>query len=179
MDTKLKNSEAYLNSILGKENGFSIPENYFNNFEDVIDKKIVEANLPKENSFNTPNSYFDNLEDIILDKVSSTKKETKVISLKERILKYIPIAAAASVVLFIGLNSYIFNNDTTSNLDSLTDNDIEYWLDTNSLNTNDIAVVLQDDFLEENDLSFTTLQDENIEEYINSIENSSLLNELN
>ena len=46
---------------MGKENGFSIPENYFNNFEDVIDKKIVEANLPKENSFNTPNSYFDNL----------------------------------------------------------------------------------------------------------------------
>lgn len=179
MDNKIKNSENYINSILGKENGFSVPKNYFNTVDEVLQQKIIEEKLSKENSFNVPDSYFKNLEDSIISQVSTAKKETKVISLKDRMLKIIPIAAAASIVLFIGLNSYLFNQDKDLSLDSLTDNDIEYWLDSKILNTSDIAFVLEDVLLEENDFMFATIQDENIEEYINSIDDSSLFNELN
>ncbi|MEO9571622.1 MAG: hypothetical protein ABJH82_08295 [Polaribacter sp.] len=178
MEQKIKNSEAYLNSVLGKESGFSIPENYFNSIEKNIELKLSEDKLTKETGFNIPDSYFSNLEDSILAKVSLTEKETKVISFKERVLKLIPIAAAASVVLFIGLNSFIFNNTEELTLDSLSDNDIEYWLDSKTLNTIDIAIVLNDDLLAENDFYFTTIEDENIEDYMNSIDNTSILNEL-
>lgn len=179
MEEQIKNSEAYLNSILGKENGFSTPDNYFNLIEDNIEIKIAEENLKKESGFKTPDSYFSNLEDAILTKVNTIEKKPKVISFKSRVLKLIPIAAAASIILFIGLNSFIFNKTDELTLDSLSDNDIEIWLDTNTISTNDIAFVYNEDLLSEIDFSFATLEDENIEDYINSIDNTSILNELN
>ena len=179
MENKIKNSEEYLNSILGKKSGFSIPKNYFNTTEDAIEAKLSEEKFTKEKGFTIPDSYFKELENDILAKVSPTKKETKVISFKERILKFIPIAAAASVILFIGLNSFVFNKTEELTLDSLSDVDIEYWLDSNTINTNDVTVILQEDLLDEDDFYFATLEDENIEDYINSIDNTSIFEELN
>ena len=60
----------------------------------------------------------------------------------------IPIAAAASVILFIGLNSFVFNNGEELTLDSLSENDLELWFDSNTLSTSEIALVLEDDLLE-------------------------------
>jgi len=179
MENKIKNSEEYLNSKLGKKNNFSVPNGYFNTIEDRIDLKIREEKLSKESGFDIPDSYFDELENNILAKVSATTtKKPKVISLKTKIFKIIPFAAAASIILFIGLNSFLLNKTEDFNLDSLSDNDIENWLDINPMNTNDIVLVLQDDILNENDFSFSNIEDEFIEDYITSIDNSSLFNEL-
>ncbi|SDR82256.1 hypothetical protein SAMN05216503_1051 [Polaribacter sp. KT25b] len=178
MEREIKNNVNYISKKTGKKTGFSTPTDYFNNLEDVIATKISEENLNKEIGFKVPDTYFNNLEDTILAKVSS-EKETKIISFKDRLLKMIPYAAAASIVLFIGLNSFVFNTDKELTLDSLTDTEIEYWLDANTLNTNDISIVLEDDLLDENDFYFTTLNDETIEDYINSIDNIALLNEIN
>ncbi|MCG1036315.1 hypothetical protein [Polaribacter sargassicola] len=177
MENKIKNSEEYLNSKLGKKNSFSIPKNYFDTIDDVIDLKITEEKLPKENSFKVPDNYFKNLEDNILSKVTE-KKEPKVITLKTRLFKVIPFAAAASVILFIGLNSFIFNKTDDFTLDSLSEQEIENWLEYNPMNSNDIALVLQEDILSEDDFSFSSIKDETIEDYINSIDNYSLFEEL-
>jgi hypothetical protein len=91
----------------------------------------------------------------------------------------IPYAAAASIVLFISLNSFVFTTDEELTINSLTDTEIEYWLDSNTLNTNDISIVLEDELLKENDFYFTTIKDETIEDYINSIDSTTLLNEIN
>ena len=179
MENKIKNSEEYSNSILGKKNSFSLPKNYFDTIEDAIDTKLAEENLTKENGFTTPDNYFKDLEDNILSKVSEPKKEAKVISFKERILKIIPIAAAASIILFIGLNSFEFNKTEELTIDSLSDDDMEFWLNSATIHTNDIAIVLENDLLEESDFYFSSLEDENIEDYINSIDNTSFLNEIN
>ncbi|WP_299063308.1 hypothetical protein [uncultured Polaribacter sp.] len=179
MENKIKNSETYINSVFGKKTGFSAPKNYFNDLEEHLETKLSEDNFAKESGFSAPDRYFKNLEKDILTKVKSTKKVTKVISFKERFLKMMPIIAAASVILFIALNSFVFSNKNKITIDALSDTDIEYWLDSNTFNTNDIAAVLQDDILIENDFYFTTLEDENIEDYINSIDNTLLLSELN
>lgn len=179
MENEIKNIENYINNKVGQETGFSTPSNYFDNLEDVIASKISEENFAKETAFRVPKDYFSSLDDSILAQVSSERKETKVISFKERILKVIPYAAAASIALFISLNSFVFNTNDEFTLDSLSDNDIEYWLEENTLNNNDIAAILEDDILDENEFSFTDLKDESIEDYINSIDNTSLLNELN
>lgn len=179
MENEIKNSIEFINRKVGKKPNFSVPYDYFDSIDDIIAVKIVEESLPKDNAFKVPETYFSNLEDSILAQVSLNKKETKVISFKERILKIVPYAAAASIALFIGLNSFVFNSSDTISIDSLSDDDIEYWLDSNTLNTNDIAAVLENEILEENEFSFTDIEDESIEDYINSIDNSSLLNELN
>ena len=48
-----------------------------------------------------------------------------------------------------------------------------------TLNNNDIASILEEDILEENEFYFTDIKDESIEDYMNSIDNTSLLNEIN
>ncbi|WP_158838564.1 hypothetical protein [Polaribacter sp. L3A8] len=179
MENNIKNSEQYLNSILGEETGFSVPKDYFASIEESIATKLSEEVLTKEHGFTMPDTYFKELENEILAKVAVPKKETKVISFKERIFKMIPIAAAASIILFIGLNSFVFNTNEELTIDSLSDDDIEFWLDSNTINTTDMAIVLENDVLEEGDFYFSSLEDENIEDYINSIDNTSFLNEIN
>ena len=178
MEHNIKNSEAYLNSILGKESSFSIPKSYFNTIEGAIEAKLTEEQFTKKEGFTIPDSYFKELENDILAKVLSTTKETKIISFKERILKVIPISAAAAVILFIGFNSFVFNTNEELTLDSLSEIDIEYWLDANTLNTYEITIALEDVVLDENDFYFATLEDKNIEDYINSIDNTSIFEEL-
>lgn len=179
MENEIKNSEMYLNKKVGKETGFSTPANYFDDLEDVVLTKISEEKLPKETGFKVDESYFNNLDATILAKISSEEKEAKVIRLKDRFLKIIPFVAAASIVLFIGLNSFVFNTNDNLTLDSLSDNEIENWLDTSILNTSDIATILQDDIDDVNGFYFTNIKDESIEEYIINLDNNSLLDDIN
>lgn len=180
MENEIKHSVAYISTKTGKKPGFSTPSNYFDNLEEDISIKISEENFIKKTSFKVPDTYFSGLEDNILAKVSSEeKKETKVISLKDRVLKIIPFAAAASIALFIGLNSYVFKTENTSNLDILTDDDFEQWLDVSTIHTDDIIEILPEDILDVNVFSFALIEDESIEDYISSIDNTSILNELN
>jgi len=89
----------------------------------------------------------------------------------------IPIAAAASIILFIGLNSFLFNTTEELTLDAVSADDIKLWLDTSALTTNEITLALEDDILDENDFSFSTIENETIEDYINnSIDYTDLLN---
>ena len=181
MSNHIKNSEEFLNSISRKKNGFSVPKNYFNAIEEKINIKLAEERFKNKSGFDVPNTYFKKFEEDLLAKVLSPSpvNETKVISFKERISKIIPITVAASVLLFIGLNSFIFDKTTEITLDTLSENEIEYWLDNSDIYLNDIAIVEAETILEENDFYFSSLRDEIIEEYIYSIENSYLLYELN
>lgn len=179
MENELKNSVQYINNKVGKKTGFSAPTNYFDTLEDSILTKLAEENFSNENAFKVPENYFDDLENNVLKRIASEEKETKVISFKERVFKLIPVAAAASIILFIGLNAFVFNTIDELTLDSLSNNDIEYWLDTNALHSTDITTVYEDDILEENDFLFTEIKDESIEDYLNTMDESSLLNELN
>lgn len=178
MKHHIKISEAYLNSILGKESGFDTPKNYFSTIEDSFEVKLTEKGFKTEEGFTIPDSYFKELENEILAKALSTKIETKVISLKDRVLKFIPMTAAAAVILFVGLNSFLFNTTEEFTLDSLSESDIEYWLDSSTLNTYEISITIEDVVLDENDFYFANLEDKNIEDYINSIDNTSIFEEL-
>ena len=174
----IKNSEEYLNSISGKESGFSTPKNYFSTIEDSFEVKLIEKEFKKEEGFTIPDSYFTELENDILTKVLSTKKETKLISFKERVLKFIPMTAAAVIILFVGLNSFVFNTTEDFTPDSLSEIDIEYWLDSNTLDTYEISITIEDIVLDENDFYLAHLEDKTIEDYINSIDNTSIFEEL-
>jgi hypothetical protein len=181
MSNHLKNSEEFLNSISRKKNGFSVPKNYFNAIEEEINIKLAEEHFKNKSGFDIPNTYFKEFEENLLVKVVSPSpvNETKVISFKERISKIIPTTVAASVLLFIGLNSFIFDKTEELTIDTLTENEIEYWLDSSDIYLNDIAIVEAENILEENDFYFSSIGDEIIEEYMYSIDNSYLLYELN
>lgn len=160
-----------------KKTGFSTPENFFNSFEDDLFSKISEENLPSKNGFSTPDGYFEELENQIFDKIALEEKpEAKVISLKSRILKTIPYAAAASVLLFIGLNYFSSINNSVT-FEDLSTTEIENWLDTDISGTEIAEVISEIDF---NEADFTNnINDTEIEDYLDNIDTSTLLNEIN
>jgi peroxiredoxin family protein len=179
MENEIKHSESYIYQTVGTKTSFSTPSNYFDGLEQIIEAKISEEKFSKETAFEVPEHYFEALESSILSKVSSTTKQTKIISLKNNIYKIIPFVAAASIMLFIGLNSFVFNTNDHLSLESLSSNDLEYWLEVNTLSTDDIATILEDDILEVNEFYFTDIKDKSIEEYMNSLDSNTLWNELN
>lgn len=177
MNNELENSINNISQETGRKSGFSVPKDYFNGIEDDFLMKLSEQQLPTEKAFNIPKDYFSNLEDEILTKVSLNKP--KVISFRNRISKFIPLAAAASVVLFMGF--YFLNNqNSTITFDDISSTDLENWYD-NSLgysNNSELALVYEISDFDEDELSEVILNDDVLEDYFNSIDNSILLNEI-
>jgi predicted DNA-binding protein len=177
MDKELKNKIDFINQKTGKKTGFSIPENYFEEMEDNFFSSIATESLPKDDAFKTPSNYFETVENDILSKLNiETDKEVKVISLYKRVLNFIPIAAAASVLLFIGLN--YFNTSKTYTFDDITEADIASWYENGYGNTNndELAMVLDSSDFEEDILP--SIEDDNLEDYLNTVDDSILLNEI-
>ncbi|WKD86912.1 hypothetical protein KCTC32516_02292 [Polaribacter huanghezhanensis] len=178
MDTKNKYSLEHIKSTTQNKSGFSTPENYFDSVEDAVFSEIRAQSFSKENAFTTPKNYFENFEDSLFTKIDFPQKEVKVISLKSRLLQIIPAAAAASVLLFIGLNYFTFS-DTTS-FDSISSEDLENWLDDSYINDASSTVNFVDaDFKDSNALEEdASIKDEDILEYLNTIDNTALLTEI-
>jgi hypothetical protein len=179
MNRDTKNIEAYLNNITKDENQFSVPENYFNSLEDSVLSKVIEEQLPGELTYNVPDDYFENFEETLFSNSEFSKKEVRVIHLKSRILKMIPTAAAACILLFVGFN--YFSVTDKNKFDVISSDDLELWVDENYNNyttTNNIEFV-DTDFIESNILEDdTSLNNEDIFEYLNTIDSSSLLTEI-
>ncbi len=177
MNTKNKYSLDHIKSITQNESGFSTPENYFDSVEDAVFSKIKEQSFSKENAFTAPKNYFNNFEDSLFANLHFPKKEVKVISLKSRLLKIIPVAAAASVFLFIGLN--YFSSSGITSFESLSSEEIENWLDESYLNNSSLLNFVDADFKDSNVLEeYTSIKDEDILEYLNTIDSSILLTEI-
>ena len=118
---------------------FKIPADYFNTIEEGVLAELKIRNLLKEDvksGFETPPNYLDSLENKInlqlqlsdkkTDK-NQNKKTVKVISLRKRMLNYfVPIAAAASIVLVFSLQfktqKVTFDSLANSEIDNLIDN---------------------------------------------------------
>lgn len=179
MNREIQNSEDYLRKRTQNENGFSVPENYFEGVEDVVLSKMFEQDFPKDIAFSAPDNYFGSFDEEFLAKIDFPKKEVKVISLKSRILKFIPTTAAACILLFIGLN-YFSTNEKIS-FETISSEELELWFNDNNLNENsrDLLEFVDADFTG-NDIieGDTSINDDDILEYLNTINNNSLLTEI-
>lgn len=152
-------------------NEFKIPENYFNTIEDRVFEKLSEKKLLKNDEFNIPKNYFETVEDSVFEKLNLThKKETKVISIR-RLLIQISVAAA---LIFMASLFYINNNST--NINTITANDVDIWLDENveDIDTFLIAEIFEADEIDD-------LQNFNDADLLNELEGAdigSILDEL-
>ena len=178
MNYKVNKSEEFLKTVLTKSTGFTAPKNYFSDAEDRFSSFLLEDQLPQENGFTFPENYFEDLENDILNKVS-LKKEARVISLKSKLLKYIPLTTAASVALFLSINYLNPSATEEISFDTLGKTDIENWIieNSNELSNEDFATLLQSKISNENNFALTDIRNDEIEEYIIYSEESSVLNE--
>ena len=180
MNKELENSEQFINQMVGKETGFSVSKNYFDEIEDNFSARLFEENNIKKATFEIPENYFNNLEDSILQKIILDKDSIKIFFLRQKVLKMIPLTAAAAILLFIGLTTFNFDKTTPLTFDSISDNEIENWLEKNSdsINSEDIITIFSEDNFLESDFAFTDIEDEYIERYIYSNDDLTIINEL-
>lgn len=176
MNDKLKHTIDFINQQVGKDCGFSTPQNYFEEVEEIINTSVFIDSLPKNKAFNAPDDYFDEIEVQIQSKLATEQTtETKVISLRKRVLQYIPVAAAASVLLFIGINYF---NAQKITFEDITITDIESWYENGygDIDNSELAVTLNTSELDEDILA--SISDETLEDYLNSIDTPTLINEI-
>ena len=144
-----------------KETGFSVPEDYFKNFEDTILSQAKLNEIVVETGFKIPDSYFVNVEKQILQQVTN-KDASKVISLfNTRNILYISGIAAAILLLF---NLSVFKS--TSNWESLDSETVENYLINENIGAYEIASTLDNiDFSEENFIN-QQMNENTIETYL-------------
>ncbi|MFY0629539.1 MAG: hypothetical protein JXR05_04100 [Flavobacteriaceae bacterium] len=152
------------------EAGYIAPKGYFDTIEDVFSMKLQEENFPKGNAYRVPEGYFNRLEDSILSKVELPKKG-KVISLRKRLIQWIPASAAACIFVFIALNT-----DPGLETETFTNDELTLWFDNNvtDITNDDLSIAFEGIELNQSSLLEDTFENEDIVEYL-STEDTSLL----
>jgi len=140
-------------------NGFSTPENYFNNSKEDI---LITLGLEKSESknedlgFSTPKEYHSDFKENILQSIKSeSTKEISVYNLRKKYFKY-SIAIAASFLLFFMISkNFISTEKNTPIVNVITDSiqEIKEQLPkTLSLieeNEDLLAIYVEDDYSDE------------------------------
>lgn len=150
-----------------KNSGFKLPENYLENFNDSLLDKISsqeEIKLPNKDGFTVPKDYFKTLHKNISDKLEDTP--TKVIPLKSyKKYYYSAIAAAAIVLLFVGIN---FNKTGDYSIEDIANADIDSYIEYTDLDFSsyEIAEVVPIDNLDITDILDAGINEENIIDYL-------------
>ncbi|QED37259.1 hypothetical protein FK178_05825 [Antarcticibacterium arcticum] len=164
------------------KSGFSLPENYFRDFEarlmEELNEPQVSGNAYKgDPGFKVPENYFEGFEGKVLEKLNEERTVTKVIPLYRRKKFYYAAAVAA---VFTGLFSTLLFNPPGNdiNIDSLELSAIENYLDDEYLNFDkkEISVFMTDYSYTLDNFSTSRLSDEAVLEYISeNVEDPNLL----
>ena len=87
------------------------------------------------------------------------------------------MATAASIVLFIGLNSFVFNKAEENLFDKLEDIEVENWISNNInlINDNDFALTYNDIEFDALEIIPNSISNDDLENYLNNEENLSLI----
>lgn len=118
--------DLYENKVKVKS-GFTSPENYFDAFDDkMLDRLKTDSN--KSTGFKTPANYFEDIDQKILGNVE-LEKPGKVIKLNaSKYLKILGFSIAASLLLFFSLRNSN-SNDKVFDIETLEISEIESWMD--------------------------------------------------
>ena len=159
-------------SELSEDTGFSVPKGYFDSVEEIFSSKLTEETFPNENGFKIPEDYLNTIEDKIISQLDFPKKG-KVISLRKRIIRFMPAAAVITIFLFLGIN-FMFTTET-----ELTSDEIDLWFDDNinSISNEELFAAYDNFDLDDSKLVDNIINQENIDSFVNENDAYLLLQE--
>lgn len=163
------------------DQGFKVPENYFQDFEErmmliIKEERCLEDSYKGDSGFTVPQDYMNSLEDQILSKVENKKPRGKLISLFNNPKNYYAAAVAA---VFIGIISTLLFDPVSPefSFDSIELTIMENYIDEGNidLNYHEISnIIIEGNY----SLDFNTIgiSDEEVFNYLDqSMENKTLL----
>jgi len=142
-----------------KENKFTTPTGYFDNFNARLMDKIVkeESLIPKNDGFGVPDNYFTSLNAQLSKKLNT--EEPKVISLK-LYKKFYYAAASIAAMLLLGfwLNQ---KNETKLNFEDLATTELDAYFEDNNLDISSYEIA---DYVSLENINLTDITEKNIED---------------
>lgn len=157
------------------KSGYKTPDNYFNDFDDKLMSSLFLDDLDNEQPYTTPKNYFESIENNIFSKLDIKTEKTKVIPLYKKVIKLIPLSAAAIVILFLSLNHFL--NTPDNNFEDITIADIESWYNEGYEITYNDELALALNTTDINDNLLDQIDETNIEDYLNNINDPLLIND--
>lgn len=147
--------------------GFHVPEDYFDSLDD---KFMNRMNQGSKKGFRVPENYFTDFE-VTPPKISEHQGAVRL--KRPQVKRLIWIAAAASILLFVGVN-YTSNDASKLDWNELNQSEIVSWIesDLSGLDAYDLAEAYP-----EAELSETTISNEELNTYLNEIELDDILYE--
>ena len=166
MENKNLHKSDWLSKIY-KDQGFKIPEGYFDALKEELSTKLAEESLSKGSGFEIPEGYFQGLEERILSKVEHPKKG-KIVSLRTIILRVSAVAAIVTLLLTI----YFSPKENAINP---TYDEIAAWIEENigEIDTDYIISAMG----EELNLKESFIESNNIENYLDENDTYILIEE--
>ncbi len=150
--------------------GFKVPEGYFESFENKLFEKIdsdtdSQRSSKMNSGFNAPEDYFDTLKDTILQKIDNDTPKGKLISLQTRrnILYFSGIAAMIAIIISISIPK-----ESEVNFDTIEIVDIDAYFNEEGieLSTAEIAALLDDDIIYSETFEKELIDDKILLEYL-------------
>lgn len=155
--------------------GFNLPNDYFEEFENRLFNKINSDILPKDTGFKVPEGYFKKLDNKITTKVANANNHPKVISIVSRkTLLYAVSIAACAILIFSLIN--LNNEELTMN--DLDFSSIETYIEEGNIEitNNDLVSLLTEEDLNNIIIEENLIPEELIEEYLlDNIDDTSIL----
>jgi len=151
---------------ISKEEGFKIPQGYFEGLSEEIMSKLDNPSfdLPESDGFKAPEGYFDSLGKKVLAK--KPEGQTRVIRLKPyKKLFFAAASVAAAVVLIFG---WQWQTNRSLEFGDIASGELLAYFEDHStgLTSYEIAEVVPIEDLELNDILERSLDDENIVDYL-------------
>lgn len=142
--------------------GFKVPENYFENFEDLLLSELNLKEASGDTGFKIPEGYFDSFDNKIINAVAK-EKETKVIKLfSYRKVAYVASIAACIIFMF----SIAINKEDYVTIDTIETASIENYILNEYMEPTDIASLFSSDELNDFDTIGVDFNSESLENYV-------------
>lgn len=158
--------------------GFQVPEGYFDQFQEEMEIRLLEEQLPKHPGFSLPTGYLESFPEILTRQLDTSRevRNPAVISLRRPKTWFAISAVAASILLIFWFS---FPSNDINSLDAVPLSAVDAYIQQGGmeLETNDIAELLSEDDIESlhTEMAF---EDASMEAYLlEHIDESTLLME--
>lgn len=155
--------------------GFDIPNDYFEEFENRLFNKINIELLPKDSGFKVPEGYFNEVDEKIIHQVKKPINKIKVISIVSRkTILYAATIAAVAVLIF----SIVNNQNEVLTLDEIDFSSIKTYIEEGNIeiDNSDLSLLFTEEDLSAIMLEENYISEEILNEYLlENINDSSIL----
>ncbi|THD67446.1 hypothetical protein E7Z59_07230 [Robertkochia marina] len=147
-----------------KEDGFRIPENYFEGLEEKLrDRAALQDHIPKQEGFLIPEGYFENFEAELRNKISPGPGKVRHLSYLKR-----GLGVAATILGLFFLSTIFLNTEGDFSFDQVSTSDIEWLMEQGALEVPEIFLMEQAENMNLNDITMYTepIKTSTLEEYL-------------